>query len=725
MFSYTQILEDCRNKPITSEYHTIADYYDEIVSIYGNAAESRILSEATKLEKRNGTKSSKLLRAETETMVSFLCESCPYEPECSGPNSLTLCKNEIKEKLINSISSIAEWMKKEQISIPDKQITSFAWYIFQAVFSGKQTNAIHNTFDLKATALELFLKEQHTWLVSKYGWEGEGLKEEPEDKYIDIPAFILDVLWHFKKAGFSVTSQTVEKFIELSELINLYDISEIYSLAKMLICKTTEEEDKFNITFYSKYGEYIPTINKTEAEDMTTSRENKVRLQSELKTISQEEKNISKIIDNTNSKINLITEDIRKALPNEEDLALIRSLYNKYQKQIDDIIEEIQDDEHKDFLISILNGEFQSEYYLLNDFTEVREIIEESMLAALFQPDAVEVIDFFSQVKNLLNNIEPKLRRIKEKYIEEHEKYLDATTRQQNVKRRIAQISKALDKEDIVIKKTESIFHRKEFIGGYRSVQSDSKGEIGDMEFSEMQESDKKILYRSIRINAEKIRKIMNKNIKSKEKRTLDLSETVKHACGTGGIPIRLFYKEPRKASPNIVMILDISGSCRNASETMLVFMHHMLTVFQGGCKAFVFVRDMHDVTNAIKGDNPEDAVRNVLSMIPTRGVYSSYEVALEDMKNKYMSCINKDSYVFFIGDARNNSNDTKENIIKEIAAKANKCYWLNTEKREEWNIGDSVIDVYAKYMDEVAEIVKTSQFMRFIMWFPRRFTLL
>ena len=230
-----------------------------------------------------------------------------------------------------------------------------------------------------------------------------------------------------------------------------------------------------------------------------------------------------------------------------------------------------------------------------------------------------------------------------------------------------------------------------------------------------MQEQDKKALYSSIRLNAEKIRKVMYKNIRAKEQRRLDLAETVKHACGTGGIPIRLFYKKPRKTSPNIVMILDISGSCRNASETMLVFMHHMQTVFQGGCKAFAFVREMYDVTNAIRGDDPEDAVRNVLSIIPTRGVYSSYEVALEDMKRKYLPCINKDSYVFFIGDARNNSNETREDVIREISCRANKCYWLNTESRDHWNVNDSVIDAYAKYMDNVEEIVKTSQFLEFM----------
>ena len=114
-----------------------------------------------------------------------------------------------------------------------------------------------NSFDIEATILELFLKEQHIQLAAKYG-----LKEDEENKkisgeYTDIPGFAIDALWRFKKSGFPVTFQTVERFIKLSELVSIYDISDIYLLFKMLLCKTTEDEKKFRSMFYKQYSGLI------------------------------------------------------------------------------------------------------------------------------------------------------------------------------------------------------------------------------------------------------------------------------------------------------------------------------------------------------------------------------------------------------------------------------------------------------------------------------------
>ena len=52
---------------------------------------------------------------------------------------------------------------------------------------------------------------------------------------------------------------------------------------------------------------------------------------------------------------------------------------------------------------------------------------------------------------------------------------------------------------------------------------------------------------------------------------------------------------------------------------------------------------------------------------------------------------------------------------MKAIARKAKKAFWLNTEKVEEWNHGDSIIGTYAKYMTKVAQTVTPAELLGFL----------
>ena len=55
------------------------------------------------------------------------------------------------------------------------------------------------------------------------------------------------------------------------------------------------------------------------------------------------------------------------------------------------------------------------------------------------------------------------------------------------------------------------------------------------------------------------------------------------------------------------------------------------------------------------------------------------------------------------------------EDYVKAIARKAKKAFWLNTEKTEEWNHGDSIIGTYAKYMTKVAQTVTPAELLGFL----------
>ena len=66
------------------------------------------------------------------------------------------------------------------------------------------------------------------------------------------------------------------------------------------------------------------------------------------------------------------------------------------------------------------------------------------------------------------------------------------------------------------------------------------------------------------------------------------------------------------------------------------------------------------------------------------------------------------------MGDARNNKNPTGEEYVKNIARKAKKAYWLNTENFNEWGKADSLAFEYAKYF-KMYEVLSAADLVNFI----------
>ena len=266
--------------------------------------------------------------------------------------------------------------------------------------------------------------------------------------------------------------------------------------------------------------------------------------------------------------------------------------------------------------------------------------------------------------------------------------------------------------------KEQSLSHRAEFNKALARNAVRSK-HVGDMvlekNFSKMTDAEKRQIADYIKDNARKFRTKMSRKIRANKASRIDIPATIKKSCQTGGVPLRLIHQKPVRQKSNLILILDVSGSCKNASEMMLVFMHAMKEVFPGGCKTYAFTNRLYDISKFFDTDNPNETVKSVLDAIPRSGAYSNYEVPFRTFYNEHMSEVTGDSYIYFIGDARNNKNASGEDYVKAIARKAKKAFWLNTEEVDKWNHGDSIMGVYAKYMTRVAQTVTPAELLGFL----------
>ena len=248
---------------------------------------------------------------------------------------------------------------------------------------------------------------------------------------------------------------------------------------------------------------------------------------------------------------------------------------------------------------------------------------------------------------------------------------------------------------DLVVKE-RSLDHRAVFTEGIQAVQT--TGEIDDLMRAQLtnlsRENQEKVLT-FIRTNARVFRQTLRRKHASHQRRQVDVRATVRAAARTNGEPLLIKYRKPFESHAKVIIVADISGSCRHTATLALYFAAMMEEAFPGGCKKFAFVRDLNAVDRYFRERSPEDGVREVYEHIQTRGVYSDYGTTIRQLREEYGGTVHRDTTILFLGDARNNRNQSRAEDLKYLADRSRQVFWLNPEPKTQWDTGDSVMGQY------------------------------
>lgn len=204
------------------------------------------------------------------------------------------------------------------------------------------------------------------------------------------------------------------------------------------------------------------------------------------------------------------------------------------------------------------------------------------------------------------------------------------------------------------------------------------------------------------------------KRLISPRKGRIDLAASIKLACKSGGVPLKLQYQHPKKRPCKLVIFLDVSGSCIKAAEPLFLFACCLRELFPAGCEIYAFVDHLVDLSSDLKAGMSYGELTEVLRKVPTIGVYSDYSKPLREYKAK-QGQLNKRTIMLWMGDARNNHLPSEEKIFKDLCQWVKKCYWLNPEAKSKWDTGDSVIGSYAPYVSKLAEVTNTASLIKFL----------
>lgn len=541
-------------------------------------------------------------------------------------------------------------------------------------------------------------------------------------------AFCLDLPEHFRLLGYTPAPSFVQDFMALTggmeaeTLAGFASFEELEPLLEPLVVRTPAEHASFHRDYllYVKDRGLIVVDEEEEGKylkRLIASRDEADRKAASLEKMAGQKRKKAEELQKKAEESDTSVISKRTSVSNQKKLSAVQREYEKLLKGSP------HEKELKD-LPAMADGELAPPGNPVLDAmkAELKVLTGKAVLCKNYK----EVLDYLRIQAGLIDKLKKggssaplqELKKVQEELGKAEEEYERARERLLALRDEVASLTGSPQASRIVFKTAARSHRPPEATFPYgNAVQALAENPAFSKSFGALTEGEKESIRQYILENARSFRTRMTRNIRTGAHRRLDLPATVGAACRFGGVPLLLRYRKPARSRAKLTMILDISGSCRGASEMMLTFMHEMREVFPAGCDTYVFVNRLYDVSDIFAASrDARSSVDGILSAVPNRGVYSDYHQPLQTFVQEHLARITKDSIVLFMGDARNNNNPSGEEYLKRICRKARRAYWLNTESREDWNTGDSILHIYAPYLDQVAEVLTVGQLLTFLL---------
>jgi uncharacterized protein with von Willebrand factor type A (vWA) domain len=187
-----------------------------------------------------------------------------------------------------------------------------------------------------------------------------------------------------------------------------------------------------------------------------------------------------------------------------------------------------------------------------------------------------------------------------------------------------------------------------------------------------------------------------------------DPKSTIRHNLRYGGTPLELQYRSKKK-KPRLVIICDISTSMRYCSEFMLNMVYHLQDQV-AKARSFIFIDDLHEISDYFKARRPEAAVNEVLTENPPGSYNTDLGHSLATFFADKLDAIDSRTTVIVVGDGRNNYNDPRLDLAFALNRRARRVLWFNPEPEHAWGTGDSDMPKYAPISAGVYHVANLAQ---------------
>lgn len=235
-----------------------------------------------------------------------------------------------------------------------------------------------------------------------------------------------------------------------------------------------------------------------------------------------------------------------------------------------------------------------------------------------------------------------------------------------------------------------------------------SVDELMDRPFNSLSESEAKELRREVTRLAAKLRSRAALRQRKGSGPTFDAKSTIRNNVRHGGIPFELHFKK-RRLKPKFAIICDVSTSMRPVVDFLLRLMYEMQDQV-GKARSFAFIDHIEEVTDEFTAKRPELAVPIVLRRLPSGYYNTDLGYSLSQFVKEYADAVDGRTTLIICGDGRNNYNDPRLDIVKQLERRAKRLVWFNPEDKMEWGTGDSDMLQYAPAVSAVFQVANLRQ---------------
>lgn len=238
-----------------------------------------------------------------------------------------------------------------------------------------------------------------------------------------------------------------------------------------------------------------------------------------------------------------------------------------------------------------------------------------------------------------------------------------------------------------------------------------SMDDLMERPFRSLSEAEAEALREQVRRLAAHLRSRAALRRKRGKKGYLDAKGTLRANLRYGAVPIEMRWKK-RHLKPRLCLICDVSTSMRPVVEFMLRLIYELQDQV-AQARSFAFIADMHDISADFAEHRPDVAVRRVLERLQPGYYNTNLGRSLETFTREHLSAVDGRTTLIFVGDARNNYNNPRIDLMQMLQRRARRVLWLTPEPEPMWGTGDSDMLQYLPYLDQVEYVQNLADLVR------------
>jgi uncharacterized protein with von Willebrand factor type A (vWA) domain len=215
-----------------------------------------------------------------------------------------------------------------------------------------------------------------------------------------------------------------------------------------------------------------------------------------------------------------------------------------------------------------------------------------------------------------------------------------------------------------------------------------------------------------LRKEVRRLANVLRTRIALRQKRAktgaLDAKATIRANLKHGSVPIDIRHHD-RTLKPRLVAICDVSTSMRSCSEFMLSLIFALQDQISK-THAFAFIDHLEYITPDLSIHDSNQAVKQVLDRMPSGYYNTDLGYTLEMFASQRLDLVDSRTTFIVVGDGRNNYNNPRLDIFRQLARRARRTIWLNPEPATLWGTGDSDMLKYAPECGVILQVANLAQ---------------